>query len=174
MTSISYFESKNIFSKKSWALDHVPVFQIWPASYRFGRNLSFSWGVDRKVSDTPVEKFCILVGLVFFKNVLVPMWIFNLVVASQNTPFSAPQKWKMVFSCDEMENFLLQYRKTSQYAHVCTIWAYYHKLCRDSIHNMAVWPKCHETSNMIAHFVKDFLWCSQFSNFNIFPCNYDT
>ena len=77
--------------------------------------------MDRKVSDTPVEKFCILVGLVFFKNVFVPMSIFNLVVASQNTPFSAPQKWKMVFSRDEKENFLLQHRKTSQDTHVCIL-----------------------------------------------------
>ena len=45
---ISYCETKNDFSKKSWALDHVPVVQIWPTSYRFGRNLSFSRGVDGK------------------------------------------------------------------------------------------------------------------------------
>jgi hypothetical protein len=136
MTSISYFESKNNFSKNSWALDHVPVVQIWLASYRFGNNLSFSWGMDGKVPDTPVEKFSILVGLVFLKNVLVPMWIFNLVVVSQNTPFSAPQKWKMIFSCDEMENFLMQHRNTSQDAHVCTIWEHYHKLCHESNHNI--------------------------------------
>ena len=46
---IAYCEPKNDFSKKSWALDHVPVVQIWPTSYRFGRNLSFSRGVDGKV-----------------------------------------------------------------------------------------------------------------------------
>ena len=134
MTYISYFEPKNDFSKKSWALDHVPIVQIWLTSCRFGRNLSFSWGVDGKVLDTSVGKLSILGGLVFLKNVLVPMWNFNLVVASQNTPFSAPQKWKMAFSCDEKENFLLQHRKTSQDAHVCTIWAHYHQLWRNSIY----------------------------------------
>ena len=133
---IAYYEPKKDFYKKYWALYTVPVVQIWPASYRFSRNLSFLWGVDRKVPDTPVGKLSILVGLVFLKNVLVPMWNFNLVVASQITPFSAPRKWKMAFSFDEKENFLLQHRKISQDAHVCTIWAYYHKLCRDSISNI--------------------------------------
>ena len=46
--------------------------------------------------------------------------------------------WKMeiVFWCDEMENFLLQHCSSSQDAHVCTICAHYHKLCRDSSHNI--------------------------------------
>ena len=70
------------------------------------------------------------------KNGLVPMPNFNLVVASQSTPISAPQKWKLAFSCVERENFLLQHRKPPQDAHVCIIWAYYHKLCPDSSHNI--------------------------------------
>jgi hypothetical protein len=61
---------------------------------------------------------------------------FNLVVASENTPILAPQKWKLAILCIEKENFLLQYRKPSQDAHVCTIWAHYHKLCPDSSHNI--------------------------------------
>jgi hypothetical protein len=61
---------------------------------------------------------------------------FNLVVASQNTPILAPQKWKLAISCVEKENFLLQHRKPSQDAHVCTILAYYPKLCPDSSHNI--------------------------------------
>jgi hypothetical protein len=61
---------------------------------------------------------------------------FNLVVASQNTPILAPQKWKLAISCVEKENFLLQHRKPSQDAHVCTIWTHYHKLCPDSSHNI--------------------------------------
>ena len=48
----AYCESKNDFCKKSWAYDNVPVVQIGPSSYRFGRHLSFSPGVDRKVLDT--------------------------------------------------------------------------------------------------------------------------
>ena len=46
---IAYYEPKKYFYKKSWALDHVPVVQIWPTSYRFGRNLCFLRGVDGKV-----------------------------------------------------------------------------------------------------------------------------
>ena len=34
---ISYCETENNFSKKSWASDNVPVVQIWPTSYWFGR-----------------------------------------------------------------------------------------------------------------------------------------
>jgi hypothetical protein len=137
---IACCEPNKYFYKKCWALYHVPVVQIWPASYRFGRNLSFSRGVDGKVPDTQVGKLSILGGLLFFKNLLVPMWNFNFVVPSQNTPFSAPRKWKMDFSCDEKENFLLQHCKTSQDTHVCTIWIHYHKLCGDSISNIGRLP----------------------------------
>ena len=49
-----YYESKNDFYQKSWASDHVPVVQTGPTSCRFGRNLSFSPGVNGKVWDTPV------------------------------------------------------------------------------------------------------------------------
>jgi hypothetical protein len=45
---------------------------------------------------------------------------FNLMVPSQNTPISVPQKWKLAISCVEKENFLLQHRKPSQDAHVTT------------------------------------------------------
>jgi hypothetical protein len=61
---------------------------------------------------------------------------FNLVVASQNTLISTPQKWKLAISCVEKENFLLQHCKPSQDEHVCTIWAHYHKLFPDSSHNI--------------------------------------
>jgi hypothetical protein len=61
---------------------------------------------------------------------------FNLVDASQNTLILAPQKCKLAISCVEKENLLLQHCKPSQDAHVCTIWAHYHKLCPDSSHNI--------------------------------------
>jgi hypothetical protein len=61
---------------------------------------------------------------------------FNLMVASQNTPISAPQKWKLAISCVEKENFLLQHRKPSQDVNLCTIWAHYHKLFPDFSHNI--------------------------------------
>ena len=53
----AYCESKNDFCKKSWAYDNVHVVQIVPTSYRFGRNLSLSPWVDRKVWDTQVGTF---------------------------------------------------------------------------------------------------------------------
>jgi hypothetical protein len=56
----------------------------------------------------------------------------------------------------------------AQYGHIITNYALILAI------TLVVWPKCHETSNMIGHFVKNFLWCLQFSKFNIFPCNYDT
>ena len=46
---IAYCEPNNYFLKQTWALDHVPVVQILPTSYRFSRNLSFSRRVDEKV-----------------------------------------------------------------------------------------------------------------------------
>ena len=74
--------------------------------------------------------------ILFLKNGMVEFWNFHFVVASQNDPFFALGKWKMVFPCDEMENFLLQHCSPSYDAHVCTIQAHYHKLCTHSIHNI--------------------------------------
>ena len=51
---IACCEPINDFFKNSQALYHVLVVQILATSYRFGRNLSFSWGTDGKVPDTPV------------------------------------------------------------------------------------------------------------------------
>ena len=46
------------------------------------------------------------------------------------------RKIENCFRCDEMENFLLQHCSSSEDARVCIIWAHYHKLCRDSSHNI--------------------------------------
>ena len=46
------------------------------------------------------------------------------------------RKMDNIFWCDEKENFLLQHCFSSQDAHVYTIWAYCHKLCRDSSQNI--------------------------------------
>ena len=45
---ISYCETKNDFSTKSWALDHVSVVQICPTSYWFSINLFFFTKSGRK------------------------------------------------------------------------------------------------------------------------------
>jgi hypothetical protein len=43
----------------------------------------------------------------------------------------------------------------AQYGHIITNYALILAI------TLVVWPKCHETSNMIGHFVKEFLWCWQ-------------
>jgi hypothetical protein len=50
----------------------------------------------------------------------------------------------------------------AQYGHIITNYALILAI------TLVVWPKCHETSIMIGHFVKDFLWCVKFSKLNIF------
>ena len=42
----------------------------------------------------------------------------------------------MVFRWDKIPNYLKWYCSSSQDACLCTIWAHYHKLCRDSSHNI--------------------------------------
>jgi len=73
-------------------------------------------------------------------------------------PFRHLENKKMIFLCDEKENFLLQHCSPSQDAHVCTIWAHYHKLCRDSSHNIGrldwkPWNLEHDSS-----FLRRFFW----------------
>jgi hypothetical protein len=87
------------------------------------------------------------------------MWNFNFVVVSQKTLFFAPKKGKMVFACDEKENFLLQLVSNPkmhmcvQYGHIITNYATILAI------TLVMWPKSYKTSNMIAYFVKVFLWC---------------
>ena len=50
--------------------------------------------------------------------------------------FGAFGKWKMLFSRNKVENFIRQYCLPCQDAHVCTIWAHYHKLCHHGGHNI--------------------------------------
>src|SRR3954466_6135585 len=51
-------------------------------------------------------------------------------------PFFALGKWKIDFPCVEKENILLRHCSPSHDTYVWTIWAHYHKLCRDSRHNI--------------------------------------
>ena len=109
---------------------------MWPTSSRFGRNFSFSRGVDLKVLDTPIGTLSMKGGLVFLKNGVVPFCNFHLVVASQNTLFLALGKLKMVFLCVGRENFYSQHCSSFQDTHVCTIRTHYHTLCLDSSQNI--------------------------------------
>jgi hypothetical protein len=80
----------------------------------------------------------------------------------------------MVFPCDEKGNFLLQHCKQSQDAHVAQYGHITTNYASILAITLLIWPKSHETSKMIAYFVKVFLRCLQFSKFNIFPCKYNT
>jgi hypothetical protein len=62
----------------------------------------------------------------------------------------------MIFPCDEKENFLLQHRKQSQDAHVFTYGHIITTYASILAITLLIWPKSHETLNMIAHFVKVF------------------
>ena len=94
-----------------------------------GRNLSFWWEVDGKLSGATnwwfVPRIC---SNIFTKYIVIIFNIF-LVDASQKPTFLAFRKWKMIFSCNKVENFLCQNCLPCQDAHVCTIWEDYHKLC---------------------------------------------
>ena len=62
----------------------------------------------------PFGQLCIIYGLVQFCNKY-------LGGPSQKTSFWALEKWKMVFSSKENENFLRQHCLPFQYAPLCTI-----------------------------------------------------
>ena len=51
-------------------------------------------------------------------------------------PFGALEKWKMVFSSKENENFLRQHCLPFQYTPLCTIWDHLNKLCHECGHKI--------------------------------------
>ena len=74
-----------------------------------------------------------------------------MVVPSQKNSFWALEKWKMLFSFKENENFLRQYCLPFQYAPLCTIWDHLKKLCHEcshKIHHLAwkPWIFTHDSS----------------------------
>ena len=69
----------------------------------------------------PFCQLCIKYGLVFYKNDLVQFCNNSLVGSSQKTSFGALEKWKMVFSSNENENFLRQHCLPLQNAPLCII-----------------------------------------------------
>ena len=57
-------------------------------------------------------------------------------VLHKKTSFGALEKWKMVFSSNENENFLRQHCFPFQYAPLCTIWDHLNKLCHECGHKI--------------------------------------
>ena len=57
-------------------------------------------------------------------------------VLHKKTSFWGLEKWKMVFSSKENENFLRQYCLPFQYAPLCTIWYHLNKLCHECGHKI--------------------------------------
>ena len=88
----------------------------------------------------PICELCMQCGLLFMKNGVVLFPNSFLVGASQNCSFSAVGKWKMDFLCEGKENLIWQHCLPSQGAHMCIIWAHYHKLCRGFGHDQAHLP----------------------------------
>jgi hypothetical protein len=92
-----------------------------------------------------------------FEKKLIAMRNFNLVVASQKNLFLASKKWKWFFRamkrktsfCNIVSNPKMH--MCAQYGHIITNYASILAI------TLLIWPKSHDTSNMIAHFVKVFL-----------------
>ena len=88
-----------------------------------------------KTSDNqPFCQLCIIYGLVFYKNDLVPFCNKYMVGSSQKNSFRALGKWKMNFSSKENEKFLRQHCLSFQDAPFCTIWGHFNKLCHECGH----------------------------------------
>ena len=107
----------------------------------------------------PFCQLCIIYGLVFYKIDLVHFCNNYLVVPSQKTSFWALEKWKMVFSSNENENFLRQHCLPFQYAPLCTIWDHLNKLCHECGHKIdhlvwKPWIFTHDSSFMRTLFFK--------------------
>ena len=57
-------------------------------------------------------------------------------VLHKKTSFWALEKWKMVFSSKENENFLRKHCLEFQYAPLCTTWDHLNKLCHQCVHKI--------------------------------------
>ena len=99
---------------------------------------------ERWIKTFDTQQFCqlcikygLVFGLVFYKNDLVQFCNKYMVGPSQKkNSFWALEKWKMVFSSKENENFLRQHRLPFQYAPLCTIWDHLNKLCHGCGHKI--------------------------------------
>ena len=96
----------------------------------------------------PFCQLCNIYGLVFYKNDLVQFCNNYLVVPSKKTSFRALEKWKMVFSSNENENFLRH--PWGQYE---IIWINY---AMNVAIRLIIWLESHWSPHMIARFWEHF------------------
>ena len=90
-----------------------------------------------KTSDNqPFCQLCIIYGLLFYKNGLVPFCNKYMVGPSQKNSFRALEKWKMKFPCKENKNSLRQHCLEFQDAPLYTIWDHLNKLCHECGHKI--------------------------------------
>ena len=90
-----------------------------------------------KAFDTqPFGQLWIKYGLVFRKMIWSNFETNIWEVLHKKTSFWALEKWKMVFSSKENENFLRPHCLILQYAPLCTIWDHLNKLCHECGHKI--------------------------------------
>ena len=70
-----------------------------------------------------------------FKNVFLKFSNIFVVGALKKKPFFTLEKWKMIFLCNEQENFLRQHCPCFPDICLCIIWVYFNKLCHGYGHN---------------------------------------
>ena len=101
----------------------------------------------------PFCQLCIIYGLVFYKIYEVQFCNNYLGGPSQKTSFWALEKWQMIFSSKENENFLRKHCLPFQYAPLCTIWDHLNKLWHECDHEIEhlgwnPWIFTHDSSFM--------------------------
>ena len=82
------------------------------------------------------SQLCIKYVPVFYKIDLVQFCNKYMEVLHQKTSFWALEKWKMVSSSKENENFLRKHCLPFQYAPLRTIWDHLNKLCHECGHKI--------------------------------------
>ena len=86
-----------------------------------------------------------------------------MVGPSQKNSFWVLEKWKMIFSSKENENFLKQHCLPFQDAPLCTIWDHLNKPCHECGHRIdhLAWKPCtftHDSSFLRTLFLKELLY----------------
>src|SRR4051812_64494 len=96
-------------------------FKFAPLTTGYGGICAFPPEWIKTFGHQPFCQLCIKYVLVFYKIDLVQFCNNYLGGPSQKTLLWALEKWKMVFSSKENENFLRQHCLSFQYAPLCTI-----------------------------------------------------
>ena len=105
----------------------------------------------------------------------------------KKTSFWTLEKWKMIFSFKENENFLRQHCLPFQYAPLCTIWEHLNKLCHECGHKIdhlawKPWIFTHDSSFLRTLFLNNFRitsllfflesWSHKWNNLKVFQIFY--